>query len=178
MINLISKRAKKKLLNEYRMRLSVIALCAVFLLEIFAGVVFAPTIFSLRLNETAIRNDLENVRARLPENSAEIEAEVAALKSEIALLRPKSATSTKALPSEYLTRILSSKPIGVSVDAIAFQKDKDIMSIQLSGVARTREDILAFKNSLSRDSQFALSKTNDYIIKKSDITFTVTLTIK
>jgi hypothetical protein len=179
MINLISPKAKKKLLNEYRMRLGVIVLCALFLLELFTAMVFSPTIFSLRLTEASLRADLETTRSRLPENTSDIEAEVASIKNEIALLRPKlSATSTPAIPSELLSHILENKPKGIAVSAVAFQKDKDTISIQLSGVANTREDILAFKNALSKNPRFVLGKTNDYIIKKTDISFTVTLTIK
>lgn len=160
------------------MRLGVIVMCALLFLEFFAGLVFAPTIFSLRRSEASLERDLASATARLPENSEEIEAEVSSLKGEIALLRPKNATSTSVLPSDLISRVLESKPRGISVEAIAFQKDKETMSVQLSGIARTREDILAFKNALGKDPQFILGKTNDYIIKKTDISFTITLTIK
>ena len=178
MINLISPQAKKKLLSEYRMRLGVIILCALFLLEIFAGLVFAPTYFSLHRTETQLQAKLEGLKQNLPPNSADIEAEVASLKSEIAILRPKNSTSTPLIPSELLTSIIENKPKGISIDAIAFQSEKNTFSIQLSGVARTREDILAFKNTLGKNPHFSLAKSNDYIIKKTDITFSVVLTVK
>lgn len=177
MINLLSPRAKKKLWREYRTRLAVAVLGACFSLEVLAALLFFPTFVSLQSTTTSLENALDQEKLRSPENSTEIAKQLAVIKDELVLLRPVG-TTTDVLPSTLLASILTNKPKGISIDALAYQRDKEKVSIQLSGVASTREDILSFKKILSSNPQFVVARTNDYIIKKTNIAFTINLSLK
>ncbi len=176
MINLLSVRAKNALWKEYRIRLVIVVLAAFLLLQTLAAVLFFPTFFVLRSTTTALALDVEKQKRGSPLNSNNSARELAMIKSEIALLRPN-ASSSDVLVSGLFTSILGAKPNGVAVDQLAYQKEKDVTNIQISGVARTREDILTFKNTLSANPMFRV-RANDYILKKTDITFTITLSLK
>lgn len=179
MINLLSRSAKKKLWNEYRSRLGVIILCAVLLLELFTATVFFPTYYALSTTTDSLSDTLSREQQNSPEKNDEIAKQISTFKSELSLLRPPTSTSTTpVVPSEVISRILKNKPRGIAVSAISLQKEKDVTSVLLSGIANTREDMLAYKNTLRLDPQFTVARGNDDIIKKTNITFSITLVIK
>ncbi len=176
MINLLSVRAKNALWKEYRVRLVIVVLAALLLLQTLVAVLFFPTFFMLRSTTAALALDVEKQKGGSPQNGNDSARELTVIKNEIALLRP-TASSSDMLVSDMISSILGVKPKGIAVDQFAYQKEKNITNIQISGVANTREDILAFKNTLSTNPAFRV-RANDYILKKTNIAFTITLSLK
>jgi hypothetical protein len=176
MVNLLSQRAKNSLWNEYRIRLIIVVLAALLLLELCTALFFLPTFLVLRSTTDVLASDIEKQKLRLPENATDMTKQLTAIKGELAALRP-SAKSTDTSVSALFLSILELKPSGIAISAIAYQKEKEGVSIQLSGLARAREDILSFKNTLSMNPAFIV-RSNDYILQKTDGSFTITLNIK
>jgi Tfp pilus assembly protein PilN len=177
MINLLSSFAKRQLWNEYRMRLGVVILLAVFVLEFFTLALFFPAYLTLRGTTNEVAASLEQERALVPASDKAIHEEVKALKNDLTLLTPGDKPQDQ-VPSALLTDILKVKPQGITINNLAYLRSGDTVSLQFSGVAATRDDILAFKNSLSQNPLYTLARTNDYLIKKTNITFSITLTMK
>ncbi len=177
MINLLSSSAKKRLWNEYCVRLGIVALLAVFALELFTLLLFFPAYLTLRGTTNEVALSLEQERALVPASDKAIHEEVKALKNDLTLLTPGTKPQDQ-IPSALLSDILKVKPQGITINNLAYVRAGDAVSLQLSGVAATRDDILSFKNSLSQNPLYTLARTNDYLIKKTNITFSITLTMK
>ncbi len=176
MINLLSPHAKKKLWNMYRLRLAVIVLCALLSLQLLAALVFFPTFYTLRTTTNFLTAELEREKLRIPEKSEGVVKQITALRNELLLLDVGKKPSD-ILPSELLGNILRVKPKGIAITAVAYQKEKESVAVQLSGIASTRDDILSFKNTLSAEPNYVV-RTNDYLTKKTDISFSITMTLK
>lgn len=178
MINLLPPQAKRRLNKEYRLRFGIIVLWAVLALELLAVLFFVPSFMTLKRSTDQLSQDLEAKKTLSQTGSATSSKEVTLIKRELASLRVGT-TATDTPPSLVFTEILKSKPRGIEISALAYQVDKAGISVQLTGVANTREDILAYKNSLGTNPHLILARANDgYILKKTNITFSLTLTYK
>ena len=178
MINLLPPHAKKKLAKEYRLRFGIIVLWAMLALQILAVLFFIPAYATLKTSTDKLAGDLEAKKVLSQTGSATSSKEVAAIKRELASLR-FATTAADTLPSQVFSQILANKPRGIEISALAYQSDKEGVTVQMSGVANTREDILGFKNALGTNPHFVLAKSSDgYILKKTNISFTVTLAYK
>jgi hypothetical protein len=176
MINLLSVKAKKKLWNAYRMRLGVVVLGAILFLEMLSALIFFPTFYVLRTTTSFLTTEIAELQLQAPTKSAEITKQLTALRAELLVLK-SGLKDEEVLPSELLASIIDAKPKGISINAVAYQKEKDTLSVQFSGTANTRDDILLFKNTLSADVHHIV-RTNDYLTKKTNIPFSITVTLK
>lgn len=178
MINLLPPQAKKRLNKEHRIRFGIIVLWSALLLEITGAVFFVPTYMTLKKSTEKLSTDLESKQAVSQLGSATSSKAVIAIKREIATLKV-GATATDTPPSIVFSQVLEHKPRGIEINALAYQMSKDAITVQFAGVANTREDILAYKNALGKNPHFVLAKSSDgYILKKTNINFSVTLTYK
>ena len=177
MINLLSSSAKKKLWNEYRIRLGILIFAAIALLELFTVTLFLFPYYTLHSSNAALANDLEERKKLLPDQNKSINAEVQAVKTDLTLLKP-GAKKNDALPAQLLADIVSVKSKGITINNWAYARSGDAVSIQLSGIAATRDDILSFKNELDKNPLFTVARSGDYLIKKTNISFSITLTMK
>ncbi len=175
MINLLPKLEKKKLHKEYLMRIGVTVLAVFFLLELFAGVVFAPSYYNVAAMVTVLTDTLAQKKKLTPEGSVEAERSLAETKEEIALLKPSS-----ELPiSVALEELMAQKPAGISILGFSFGRTGKTLAIQLSGIAKTREDLLAFQQNLIGNPHFAETKYGQsFVTQKTDISFTLNVTLK
>jgi|GEM_PF-1830284 len=178
MINLLSTSAKKKLWNQYLLRLGAVLFLAVAFLEVFAAAIFVPAFYSVYLTTSSISGEIERMKASSPEeNKLTIEA-IKEVRKDLDLLK-KGDYSTNTMPTALLTSIIGVKPRGITINTFSYASANETATIQLSGVAASREDILIFKNELGKNQNFEKPKSGEYIIKKTDIPFSITLnTIK
>lgn len=177
MINLLSATAKKQLWNEYRSRLAVILLATIAFLELLTLAIFFPAFYSLHSTTTELAKNLEERKQVTPEADKATSEEVRSLKNDLALLRP-GAKPVDVLPSALLEDVVRVKPAGISLSSVTYQRLGTVISMQFSGIASTRDDILLFKNALDKNPLFKVSRSNDYLIKKTNISFSITLTTK
>lgn len=177
MINLLSASAKKKLWNQYLMRLGAVFFLALALLELFAAALFIPAFYSVHTTTSGLANVLEQSRARSPEENKTTALEVQSVRNDLDLLRPGKKT-IDALPSSLIESIVSVKPKGITIKNFSYARAGETLTILLSGVAANRDDILMFKNELGKNPLFEKPKSGEYIIKKTNISFSISLTMK
>ena len=177
MINLLPQSAKKKLFNGYRLRLSVVILLATLILQIFAGVVFAPSYLAINGTTKTLSAELAAKKQLTPPGGDEAQKKLAQIKGEIALLKP--ASGAEVLPSQLLADILSYKPDGIGIASYAYANTGGKIQMQLTGTASTREDLLAFQRNLKENPHFTDNKySQSFIIQKTDISFQLTVPFK
>lgn len=177
MINLLPPLEKKKILGAYRLRLGVIILWVIFALLLFAAASLAPSYLYVDSKIKDLAVELEEKKQSAPVGDEEAQRELTRIKEEIARLKPPSEGDITA--SALLSQVLAQKPVGIDVTSLAYADSNPAVTVQLSGMAATREDLLAFQRDLKSDPRFTEVKyAQSFIIQKTDITFQLTITIK
>ncbi len=179
MINLLPEFEKRKLLKEYRLRAGIIILCSVFFLEILSAVLLAPSYYLIDAAKNALTAELAAKKGVTSSAVEDPQNKGALITSDILLLNPPLG-SGDIPPSQILSDILAQKPQGISVSSFAYGRAGTTgASAQLSGVAGTREDLLAFQRMLKENPRFSdIKYAQSFITKKIDIDFQLTVMIK
>lgn len=179
MINLLPHIAKKKLLDEYRLRAGVIIFCALFILEVFTVLALAPSYYLIDTAQKTLHTEIAAKKALVPVGEQDAQKQIAIIKAEMALLNPTQGLGDSA-PSKILSDILAQKPVGIGINSFAYGRTSALIAVaQLSGSADTREDLLAFQRKLKDNVHFTdIKYAQSFITKKTDIDFQLTLTIK
>ncbi len=159
------------------MRLGAILFVSIGLLELFTAALFLPVFYSVKSITTGLAHDLEQSKLQSPEQNKTTTEEVKTIRNDLDLLRPGVKTSD-TIPSALLEQIIKVKPRGITVNNISYARVGELINIQLSGIAAHRDDILVYKNELGKDPLFEKPKSGDYIIKKTNISFSIMLIMK
>lgn len=179
MINLLPPHAKKSLSKEYRIRVSIIFLSAFLIAEILTLVFFLPSYYVLNLSTKKLESDLTQRQQLLSGGDKEASVELAATKKEMAQLKPSLGLEGAATPTRLLGELFADKPRGIEIISMSYANNKDKIDIQFSGVASTREDLLAYRKLLSAHPNIADVKFgNSFITKKTDIDFSIIIAFK
>lgn len=146
MLNLLPLEQKKKIEKEYKNRFLIVSLIFSSIAIVILFVFSLPSyVFSkIRLNQVE------------KENTA-LEERIAVLKQDEAALSPEDTENIQVLsvnrtaqysPTELTEKILSNKGNGISISniSISFLNGEQIAHIQ--GVARTRENLIAYRQEL------------------------------
>jgi hypothetical protein len=183
MINLLPQFEKKKLLNEYRLRAGIIVLGTVLILELLMAVLLSPSYYLIKTTEKTLRADLVLKKQIASSTVGEDPQKKSALiQAEATLLNPPNppARPIDMLPSQILGEILTQKPSGIGVHSFSYAKSGTAAAAaQFSGVAETREDLLAFQRMLKENLRFSdIKYAQSFITRKTDIDFQLTVMIK
>lgn len=175
MINLLPRLEKKNILRERRLRLVVVSLWGFFVLELLAFALFLPAYFTIYISTKSLALELEKNKQLTPKGLSDVETALSDIKKESDLLVPDKVPN----PSEIIWAIVKVKPKGVDLRTVAYSRDPKVIGVQISGNAKTREDLLYFQRMVKALDVVADLKSNStYIQKKTDIDFTLTITLK
>lgn len=177
MINLLPPIAKKTIHKEYRLRLVIVVLCAIFILEASSAVLFLPSYFIMNSMTKTLSGELEQKKTLTPQENEQIPSQLTTIKSELALLRP-SDDIHGIPPSRLISELLENKPRGIELFSVAYAEMGGVVAIQFSGTAKTREELLALQKTLKTPMVESIKFGDSFITKKSPIDFTVTVTFK
>lgn len=179
MINLLPQVEKRKLQREYYLRIGIVVSGLVFILEILTAGLFSPSYFLISEAEKALKVELAAKKALTPIGGEDAQKKIAIINAELALLNPINQQGAM-LPSQVIMEILSKKPSGIDITSFAYGKTgASSASAQLSGVAGTREDLLAFQRMLKENSRFGdIKYAQSFITKRTDIDFQLTVMVK
>ena len=179
MVNLLPQSEKKKLLKIYRLRIGILVLVAMLVMEVLVAALFSPAFYVLSSTTENLANDLAQKRQMTPEGESETQQELAVIKKEITILKPGTETIDTP-PSAIFTEIFAQKPSGISISTVSFAQNLKNVAVQMSGHADTSEDMLLFQKNLKENPIVASTQytNNNFIIKKTDIDFTMTVGLK
>lgn len=177
MINLLHQSEKKKLKNEFRMRVAVVIAAALCMIELWSGIVFALIYQIVYTNTKRVATALEQKRMHAPSGGEDLQRELAAITNDIKLLDHTDG-ARGMLPSELLEALVGKKPAGIRFTSFAYGKPQGDPALQVSGVADSRDDLIYFQRLLKEDKRFKeVRYEQSFITKKADIDFRMTISI-
>ena len=175
MLNLVTPEYHVILQREYRARTAAVAL---FLLAgvmvIGIGFLFPSYILSRTARLTA-QKEIAVVESGLSNAETSPQAVIEQANKKLVLLSGDTSSSM----TELLALVISYKPSGLLLTSFFYTAEStDKGSLQISGVAQSRDDLVVLRRSLERQSRFtnvALPVSN--LAKNQDIPFTVSLSV-
>ena len=159
------------------MRLGVVALSAFFMLEVLTIALYSPSFFVLGRAVGNLEITLAQKKDLLVMTNDNMPAQVKSITQQLSALRPVEG-SEKKMPSVVIAEILGMKPSGIKFTAILYALSKEEVSVQLSGVSRTRADLLLFQKSLETSAGYSVKFNNSFVTRQPPIEFVVTIIVK
>ena len=177
MINLLPKRAYKKVSHEYYTRLITLFFLVMSAVFCFSTLLFLPSYFLVRdeAQEAARFLEAAETQAQLREES-EKGRQVAALAEKQRILFPY---TKQVVVSTMLETLLRAKPDGVSITELAYVHGDGETRLSFSGEADTRSALVSFTDNLKKTAAFRdVSLPVSSLIADSDIPFSFSLTYR
>lgn len=160
--------------REYRARLARISLGLGLIAVLIGAILAIPSYAILGSQKDALALEKSALRASTEEDKA-FAAETAALKEKI---RAIDSAGDQTRITTVLDRVLSRRSYGVALNSIVLARDSD-RSIVLSGVALTRDNLVAFSKSLSGEPSFLkVDLPIGSLAKNKDVPFTIVIESK
>lgn len=153
MINLLPDSAKRSLRATYYARLATVGI------TILAFVVFAGAA-ALLPSYLLARADAMSAEVYLADSSHTAAASQRAADTETLNQLSEEVSLMKSYPrapfvAQAFSALTQDVPSGVSLSAITLMPNDPAVSVSISGVAGTRDELLAFANALQGDSSFS-----------------------
>jgi len=177
MHNLLPDTSKKKILEEYRLRLAVVALLLVFSLGVTIVLSLFPSFVLSLSKEKAVQSEQDNVTKSIQSLESEnLNALLSETKEKVNSLNALSAPELSLL----IDAVLSKKSPGISISDFTFSSAKDGgRQLSLQGQAATREGLVQFKRDLEADGRWAsVSLPIADLAPQTDLLFSMTLSVK
>ncbi len=177
MLNILATAEKKKILDEYRLRLATVAIFALGMLVLASSVLLAPSYFLA----VAKYNDAQGTLAILEGNDKlggqekDVNATVQALNKNIDLFLKVSTVGT-LVPSVVITKILDIKGGAIKVVGFTYDATPGQERIVVTGVARSRDALAQFIDTLKKDTMFtSVDIPISSYVKSSNIDFSAVI---
>lgn len=175
MINLLPFEEKKKLLTEYRLRLGVTVMFALAALVGSGLILLSPSyvLALMRANYTEkMVLDLESKVKRAVQEK-QINTEIAEVNRKIEILN--SGRSEHLVVSEVVKKLMAIRPATIKISGIMYDPGVN-ERIMLTGVARDRESLASFIDTLHKDNTFnTVNLPISSYVKSKDIDFSIAL---
>lgn len=177
--NLLPLERQKRLLHEYRLRLSTVAALVFSLLVCVAGILLIPTYLYLTATEHLKETQLARLTTKLSS------ANEAALSSRLIVLSDNAESLASLARSPIASAILRdalavARP-GILLSGLTYTaaKGKTFGALSLSGVAGTRDALRSYQIALEK-APFARSAELPVSVyaKDANIPFTITLSLR
>ncbi|HEY4511725.1 MAG TPA: hypothetical protein VJH55_02700 [Candidatus Paceibacterota bacterium] len=173
MLNLLPEDKKVILKNDYLLRFSIVAVLLACLVIVIGIVLLLPSYLLLHATELALEDELR--LKQNTESSKEYEKLRGLIKNANADLA--TLTPTEVTVRELIELVVNKKGPAISIAHItATRKTDRAVTMLVGGVAKTREDLVAFTRVLEADRAFekvVLPVSN--LAKSKDIVFTLSV---
>ena len=176
--NLVPLSVRKSFRTEYFIRLATVAVLLLVVLVVAQGVFLLPSYLYERMLISARTQELQKLTATIgsgPEQQAQDQVQALGSESAYLLGMQKSATASKTIQA-----VLAVPHTDILISGIIFEQATPTVptrTLQLTGIAHTREALRAFDAALSAlpfvsNADLPISS----YAKDTDIPFTITLT--
>ena len=177
MFKFLTDRARLKASREYSLRRLIVGLggaCAILIVGVIA-LLPSRIISNSRMNESTVQ--IEALKSsRLTQDSHSLVVWLDELNQKLAVLSP---VDNKSEPYEVFTNMINAKPAGISLRSFFFKTDNKVISVSVSGVAKDRNSLLDFENSLNNSGNFSkVVLPISSFAKDKDIDFDLSLSPK
>lgn len=162
--------------GQYKSRFLIIYACMLGLLFIVGLALTVPTYVLLDSRLTAAEIEKGPEADPATETNFTIDSEVSAIKRRIIAIE---VDSTEIPIATVLERILSKKGDDIRIDALSIRRNKETESISITGVAPSRDALVAFSKRLQGEPSF--TKVNlpvGSLTRSKDVPFSITIDSK
>lgn len=173
MINLLPLQNLRRARREYYMRLMALSGVALAMVLLSSAAFLIPSYLFARIERDAALATFERLKSALDEGAAN---DSRALSRTAELLEVANKDAARAVPQ--LREILRAQPGGVALSRVAFEV-REQPQFSVSGVAQTREVLLAFRDTLRESETFEnVELPIGSLAKAVDIEFSLTIVVK
>ncbi len=146
MINLLPAAARTRARQEYRRRALALWTFLAAAVAVIASVFLLPTDLMLEQQMAAAHSAESQIQTTLQDPALLSSAQEVSASS--ALLSRISAVAASPRPSAILQLILAARPSGIAVEEISVSTAGAAASVNLGGIAATRDALLGYKTAL------------------------------
>ncbi|MCR4334438.1 MAG: hypothetical protein NUV47_01770 [Patescibacteria group bacterium] len=173
MFNLLPEKYKKRLENEYNIRLAIVVFVLIFLITLISVAFLTPSYLLSKTKETEVENRLATIKNQAPDQtSVELNAVLLQTKKELSVLAPTSNISFL----ESIKKILARKIPNITIIGLTIIENGSIWKTSISGVASNRDTLISFKKSLESEQSFSgVDLPISDLARNKDIPFTITV---
>lgn len=179
MWNLLPPETKQEVDKEYHLRFFAICLLLLSFTMVINIIVSLP--FALSAHSTAVSVDRkiqDFVKTDIGTTTSPAMEAFNLFNQELGLLAPTASSADRRF-TVLIKAIIADKPEGVKISSFSDStNEKGKLTIVVSGIADSREDLLAFANNLGSDKRYSkvdLPVSN--FSKKTDIEYSIMITI-
>lgn len=179
MANVLPKSFRDGIQSEYKLRLATAGLVLLALVLLAATILLAPSFILTESRLEQKQATLNSLSEEESSTSTEQNKEIIAKTNE--KLSVVNKETDRLMPTDIAGLITQTKPNGVSVRRISIQKSEDesTQTIDINGVARTRDDLLEFEDNLGKKAQVQeVNLPIDTLASRQNAEFSLTLTAK
>lgn len=177
MRNLLPTENTRTLLGEYYARLAIVGGLLLSLALVVGILSLTPSFLSLNTQERILIDQMRFADNRLAEEGGDVPgAALEQARREIAFLEAHTAES---YISSRIAALLNERPEGIRVTSISFRASEGdgASSLTLSGVSATRENLIAFKQQMEKQTDFeSVRLPVSNLAEERDLPFSVIIT--
>lgn len=184
MLHLLTEEHRQKIVKEYRKRILIVSLMGLAAIIFISAVLLLPTFIISYGKYSEIRSRLAIVESELgAKNTDTSVADLRDISDSISALN-LFANQKPILP--IIEGIVVAKPDGIALRGLVFTPSQAVSAeipvaplvIDLSGVAKTRKDLVAFQEKMKLDTFFSsVTVPLSNFAKDKDITFSMKLIV-
>jgi len=174
MSNLLPQEEKETIKRDYRLRLSALSGFFISILLLISGIVFSAYILLLRSEFGAIQKDINLAKENQEEK--ELKTIVEETNNELGIL----SFATDPFSFKEVTDILfMHQNDTISISYINFGNDAKKIFLDIKGIAKTRDGLIAFLQSVEKDTRVSLLDSPiSNLSKNANITFSAHIELK
>jgi hypothetical protein len=176
MINLIPNEEKKKKVKDFYFRLVITFFMVMGASILVAVVCIMPAFFLSQVKKNLSLLKFDEVTSQKPSSPEEILGLQKDLDKKLKLIE-KSETNHYLVSENVINQILKHKTDSIKISSINYNNDTKGKTINISGVATSRDILLAFKKTVEEDPAFKkVDLPISNFVKGSNISFSMTIT--
>ena len=176
MFKLLTEEERQKVAREYAVRRAIVTLSALILVFVVGIIGLLPSyvLSNARQHEVLERTRIMgDVGQRGDE--AELQTWFVNVNRELRVLSPKFDTDR---PSNFIKQIIDEKVLGIRLTGFSWTKVKDKITLSVGGVARDRQTLITFEDSINASGNFAeVTLPISNLAQDKDIDFQIKLGI-
>ncbi|MEK7179850.1 MAG: hypothetical protein AAB706_00055 [Patescibacteria group bacterium] len=176
MFNLLPNEEKKDIYTTYSIRRAILGLLFLFLAGIVMCVSLIPSFVLTKAKESEILQQIEFLNTSLAlKNVNVLNQAIITARDDVKVLKDFASKSTSVF--DLFNKILEKKSANIRLTGILFGAVSDKRQIVLNGIAKDREALLEFAQSIGREKAFSdISLPVSNFAKNKDIEFSFSVT--
>ena len=182
-MNLLSTFHRETVRKEHLWRLLEVSGFVIIILLILSFVLLVPSALFINFEISSAETALQNVKAEraLLEKDTETQSLVKEIRAQLDLVRTEKPEMLEVFPT--VEKFLLRRTPGITVKSLTFNRNAAPEgprgSLELSGVAVTRQSLLAFVSSLETEPLFShVESPITNLVKERDIKYTIHVDLK